>query len=172
MSIDRVPRVPFAQIANSALRDKRLSYKARGILAMVLSHSGEWNASRDFIVDHSDHDGQKSVQAGLNELTALGYRTVVKRQREDGTWESWVEWTHDPTGCDQTDRSVYRPSVPVTAIKNTIKNTNKNISPIDKGLGIGQSSDTVSEKVTCPYCRNKFTFGKPHNCPAMNQLIR
>lgn len=34
------------------------------------------------------------------------------------------------------------------------------------------SSDTVSEKVECPYCHNRFTFGKPHNCPAMNQLIR
>lgn len=158
MSIDRVPSVPFAQIANSALRDKRLSYKARGILAMVLSHSGEWNASREFIVSHSDHDGQKAVQAGLNELTALGYRKVVKRQREDGTWESWVEWTHNPTGCDSTDRSVIQPSVTVTANKNTIKNTNK--------------EQSAPERVECPYCREKFIWGKPHDCSAMNMRMR
>lgn len=35
-----------------------------------------------------------------------------------------------------------------------------------------KASDTVSEKVVCPYCHNRFTFGKAHNCPAMNQLIR
>ena len=150
MSIDRVPKVPFAQIANSALRDKRLSFKARGILAMVLSHSGEWNAGRDFIVTQSDHDGQKSVQAGLNELTELGYRKVVKSQRPDGTWESYVEWSHDPTGCDQTDRSVIQPSVPVTAIKNTINNTNT---------------------YRCTYCRMKVTEGKKHNCSAMNMTF-
>jgi hypothetical protein len=152
MSIDRVPKVPFAQIANEALRDKRLSFKARGILAMVLSHSGEWNAGRDFIVSQSDHDGQKSVQAGLNELTELGYRKVVKKQKDDGTWESWVEWTHSGTGCDLTDRSVIQPSVPVTAIRTPSKNTNNN----------------NSSTYRCTYCRMRVTEGKRHNCSAMN----
>lgn len=100
MSIDRVPEVPFAQIANSALRDRRLSYKARGLLAMVLSHSGEWQASRDWLVDQSDRDGQVSVQGALNELTRYGYRVTVRQQQEDGRWESWTQWTHIPDVSD------------------------------------------------------------------------
>ena len=96
MSIDRVPEVPFAQIANSALRDRRLSYKARGVLAMVLSHSGEWTASREWLVTQSDYDGQVSVQGALDELTRHGYRRTVREQRPDGTWRSWTEWTHMP----------------------------------------------------------------------------
>jgi hypothetical protein len=148
MSVDRVPQVPFAQIANTALRDTRLSFRARGVLAMVLSHPGEWKANRDFIVSKSDKDGQKAVQSALNELNELGYRQVVKRQKEDGTWESYVQWSHQPTDCDYTDRSVSQPSVPVTANKNTIKN-----------------------KERCSYCRKPVEAGKKHYCPAMNMKI-
>lgn len=29
-----------------------------------------------------------------------------------------------------------------------------------------------SVKVSCPYCKRKFTWGQPHDCPAMNQRIK
>lgn len=28
------------------------------------------------------------------------------------------------------------------------------------------------QKVLCPYCRDRFTFGKPHDCSAMNMRMR
>lgn len=153
MSVDRVPQVPFAQIANSALRDTRLSYTARGILAMVLSHPGEWKADRAFLQSKTDHEGQKAIQNALNLLTELGYRKVVKTQDEHGRWQSYVQWFHqsdsERTGCDYTDPSVNRPSVPVTAIKNTIKNTN----------------------TRCSYCNKKLENNKKHLCPTMNVWI-
>lgn len=96
MSINKVPKVPFAQIANAALRDKRLSYTARGILAHVLSNAGEWDAGMAYLRSQSDFEGQKAIQKALNQLTELGYRVVVKHQRADGRWESWVEWFHEP----------------------------------------------------------------------------
>ena len=34
------------------------------------------------------------------------------------------------------------------------------------------NSDTVSQKAKCPYCYKSFNTTKPHNCSAMNQLIR
>jgi len=93
MSIQRVPLVPFAQIANEALRDKRLSFKARGILALVLSHSGEWTAPMRWLESQSEHDGRASIQAGLNELTDLGYR-VVTRERQGAEIRTIVVWQH------------------------------------------------------------------------------
>ena len=98
MSIQRVPEVPFAQIANSALRDRRLSFRARGILALVLSNVGEWEAGRNWIVNQSDKDGKAAVQAALNELTELGYRVVVKRSEGYKGVTSVVEWYHLPLG--------------------------------------------------------------------------
>lgn len=97
MSIQRVPSVPFTQIANSALRDKRLSFKARGLLALVLSNVGEWNATLNWLVAQSDHDGKASVQAALNELTEHGYRIVSREQdKKSGDIRTVVTWHHVP----------------------------------------------------------------------------
>jgi hypothetical protein len=95
MTIQRVPEVPFAQIANSALRDHRLSFKARGVLALVLSNVGDWEASRTWLMNQSDKDGRHAIQEALNELTNLGYREVRKVQ-ENGKVRSIVEWRHEP----------------------------------------------------------------------------
>jgi hypothetical protein len=80
MTINKVQGSGFAQVANSALRDERLSFRARGVLAMVLSYSGEWDASRDWLETRSDKEGREAIQTALNELTALGYREVRKTQ--------------------------------------------------------------------------------------------
>lgn len=95
MTIQRVPDVPFAQIANSALRDKRLSFKARGVLALVLSNVGEWEATLNWLTRQSDKDGRYAIQQALNELTELGYRSVSKALIE-GEMRTLVEWRHEP----------------------------------------------------------------------------
>ena len=96
MGIQRVPQAPFAQIANSALRDRRLSFKARGLLAMVLSHAGEWEASLDWLIGQSDTDGKTAVQSALNELTACGYREVSHERLPNGQVRTVTQWFHEP----------------------------------------------------------------------------
>lgn len=96
MGINRVEGVPFAQIANYALRDRRLSFKARGILAMVLSNVGEWEATAAWINEQSEQDGVTSIQSGLNELTDLGYRVVSHERDADGRVRTVTEWFHTP----------------------------------------------------------------------------
>jgi hypothetical protein len=96
MTIQRVPEVPFAQIANKALRDARLSFKARGLLAMVLSHAGEWEANAKWIERQSEPDGSHAIQSALNELTEYGYRRVTTERSRDGRLRTVVEWFHEP----------------------------------------------------------------------------
>jgi hypothetical protein len=96
MSINRVPAVPFAQIANAALRDRRLSYKARGILAMVLSNVGEWQATAEWIEEQSVPDGRHAIQTALNELSEYGYREVRRERLDDGRIGTVVDWFHEP----------------------------------------------------------------------------
>ena len=132
MTIQRVPNVPYAQIANSALRDTSLSFRARGILALVLSNAGEWKASRGWIEAQSPTEGREAVQRALNELTDSGYRIVHREQDALGKWSSWVEWTHSPT-ARKTDRPETRPSVKSAAIKNTIKEDYKEGTPANLG---------------------------------------
>ena len=123
MGINRVESAPFAQIANAALRDTRLSFRARGILAMVLSNVGEWQATREWIARQSEHEGRQAIQTALNELTALGYRRVHKEQGKGGAWVTVTSWYHLPNGqhaqestdnarelAQETDRRLARPS--------------------------------------------------------------
>jgi hypothetical protein len=103
MSINRVPEVPFAQIANAALRDERLSFKARGILAMVLSNVGEWQATAEWIEQQSEPDGRHSVQSALTELTDLGYRSVRRERMPDGRIATITDWFHEPQVSRRTE---------------------------------------------------------------------
>jgi hypothetical protein len=106
MAIHKVPKVPYAQIANGALRDKSLSFRARGILALVLSNSGEWSAPREWLEQQSDKEGREAIQRALNELSELGYRVVHKQQDAAGKWSTWVEWFHEPTDRPENRLSV------------------------------------------------------------------
>lgn len=96
MGIQRVPSVPFAQIANSALRDKRLSFKARGVLALVLSNVGEWEATGRWIEQQSIPDGTAAVKSALHELSELGYRVVRHERNASGQIRTVVDWYHEP----------------------------------------------------------------------------
>lgn len=106
MTVNRVPEVPFAQIANSALRDKRLSFKARGVLALVLSNVGEWRATAEWIERQSDRDHKHAVQTALNELTEYGYRKVRKEQLPDGRIRTVVDWFHESQVFRPTENPV------------------------------------------------------------------
>jgi hypothetical protein len=65
----------FTQISNAALRDPRLSFKARGILAWLASHQDGYGCSVAAIVSDSDTDGKAAVRSALDELEAAGYLT-------------------------------------------------------------------------------------------------
>jgi len=82
---------PFAQIDKGILRDKRLSFKARGIAAYLFTHGEDWQVRLSDLTDNST-DGAKAVRNGLKELKALGYARLVAIRNEDNlfvgkTWE-------------------------------------------------------------------------------------
>lgn len=129
MTIHKIEQVPFAQIANEAIRDKRLSFRARGILALVLSHSEDWEATRDWLLTQTEKEGRAAVQTALNELSDLGYRVVEKSQNEGGLWATIVHWKHLPETDSPTDGDTDRPETRLsdnTAVnKNTITEHHK-----------------------------------------------
>ncbi len=140
MTINRVPKVPYARIANSALRDTSLSFRARGILALVLSNAGEWKASRDWLESQSEKEGRDAIQNALKELTDSGYRIVHSEQNKHGQWSRWVEWTHSPTDWE-TERLETRPSVQSADIKKTIKENYKEGKPANLGTFYKEIAD-------------------------------
>lgn len=90
MAIKRTKReTNFTMMSNVGLRDKRLSFKAKGLLAYMLSLPDDWVFYEEEITKHST-DGKQSVRTGLKELQQLGY--LIKNQsREKGKFAK-VDW--------------------------------------------------------------------------------
>jgi hypothetical protein len=73
----------FTIVLNNALRDKRLSWRAKGILAGCLTHSENFVFNRDWILEHGT-EGRDAVIAALKELRSLGYLQNIKARDEKG----------------------------------------------------------------------------------------
>ena len=91
----RVQKRPnnFVMIDKTFLEDERLSFKAKGILAYLLSKPDNWKVIVGNLVKFSK-DGKSAVYAGLKELKECGYYVKTPIRNEDGTrisrWESTV----------------------------------------------------------------------------------
>lgn len=68
-------------IANAAVRDERLTFKARGILAYLLSQSEGWDTSIRRLAE-SGPDGRSAVETGVKELVEAGYLIIDEQARE------------------------------------------------------------------------------------------
>ena len=62
----------FTVLPNALLQDKRLSFKARGILCLMLSLPQNWQTYSSWIQEQG-MEGREAVQSALAELEALGY---------------------------------------------------------------------------------------------------
>ncbi len=78
---------PYVIMDKRFLSDTNLSWKAKGILAYLLSKPDDWIIRESDIVAHA-RDGRDAIRAGLRELVA--HRYIWKRQRkgENGQWGS------------------------------------------------------------------------------------
>jgi len=68
---------PYVMLNKKFLNDTKLSWKAKGILAYLLSLPDDWQVYEDEIVKHSA-DGRDSTRSGIKELTDRGY---IDRER-------------------------------------------------------------------------------------------
>lgn len=84
---------PYFQLNRYSVNDDRLSFKAVGILAYLLSKPDNWKIQEDDLVKRHT-DGATSVHTGLKELKDLGY--IVSRPVRDENsgkitgWESHI----------------------------------------------------------------------------------
>ena len=89
------PSDNFAQIHNAALADGTLSFKARGILAFLLSRPPGWQTSAERLA-RSGVDGERAIKSGLKELEDRGYLKRTRSHNPDGTWRHEQVITDQP----------------------------------------------------------------------------
>ena len=81
----------FTQVPNAWLRDSELSYRARGILSLLLSHDDGWTITLKGIAADSPKEGIDAVRAAVVELEDAGYlvRHVVQGQGGRFLGDDW-----------------------------------------------------------------------------------
>ncbi len=85
------PQNKFAIIRNEVLQDERLSFRARGVLANILSRPDNWRCSA-WDLAHEGREGRRAILTALTELEDHGYLKRQRKQNERGQWvtESYV----------------------------------------------------------------------------------
>lgn len=83
------PRENFQILPNATARDKRLSYRARGLLVLMLSYPPDWQFNRDWLARQTDGEGVSAVRTALQELEKAGY-LYRRRILVNGRFE-WVQ---------------------------------------------------------------------------------
>lgn len=169
MTIVRSPRLErdFTILPNRALRDPHMSYRARGVLAYVLSMPDNWRTNAE-LLSRQGLEGRDALRTAINELIRAGYARRVKTRQPDGTFDTELHFHEHP-------RAVHRLGInreqlePPTPEKPTTDNQSSKEEQI---LSTVKESESVlgSEPKLCGYCYGNGVIadgfgGLPMVCP-------
>ncbi|WP_283586329.1 DnaD domain protein [Limosilactobacillus vaginalis] len=138
----------FSIVDNKVIEDKRLSFKARGLLIYMLSKPDDWKFFTGELVKRSSKDGLSSIRTALKEIESAGY-LVRKRERSNkGTFTSqdWI-LTDIPASVPQVEKphvdnpQVEKPHVDNQPLPNTDFKPNTDLPNTDQLL-TGDSHST------------------------------
>jgi len=117
----------FTQIPNAWLRDSRLSFKAIGLLAQIMSHNQGWKLTIALLAD-VNKTGKETIRSAVAELEKFGY---LKREqpRDGGRFQESIWTTQDP---DLPIPSEPMSGNPITENPTHKKNINKEQQPKEK----------------------------------------
>lgn len=76
----------YTTVNNTICKDKRLSWKAKGIWLYAFSRPDDWQFNISDLMNQSK-DGEESVQSGLRELEKCGYLLRSRQKEEKGRFD-------------------------------------------------------------------------------------
>lgn len=154
--IRRGPRLAdnFSTLSNAVLNDERLSFRARGVLAWLLSKPLDWHIRSEAIAAQSPREGREAIRTAMRELAELGYLVREKVRTKEGHWitvqtvyEEPVTSTPTPTPPTPRKAKVGRPRDGKTGAftKNPSPRTETNNNPAPQApTSLGDAIESVS----------------------------
>ena len=110
----------FVQIPNAWMRDNRLSLKARGLLAQIMTHREDWSLSINRLAQDNG-EGKHAIRAAIAELEQFGY--LVRDQINDKRFGEAVWVTTDPEGSNDPLAENPLSEIPLSENQTTKNNT-------------------------------------------------
>lgn len=111
----------YTIVPNDWLRDARLSRRARGLLAELMSHRIGWEVTLDSLVA-SGPEGRDALRSAIDELVTCGYLQVRRERDELGRVQGTNYTITDPV---QTPRSEPESDFPTQAEPTEAEPTHK-----------------------------------------------
>lgn len=110
MSIIRVVKNRDYVVMNkTALHDPRLSWKAKGLHAYMLSMPDDWTFYNNELINHAK-DGKDSFKSAMKELQETGYVKRKRKQNEEGKFDGWETIVYEIPSDGETDGREIRQS--------------------------------------------------------------
>lgn len=104
ITVTRTPKpkngAQFARIDNAVLQSDALSFRARGLLAYVISRPADWQHSAESLSNASS-EGMHAIRGALRELVSAGHACLVARRGPDGTVRNGWFFTEAPSAINQ-----------------------------------------------------------------------
>jgi hypothetical protein len=112
----------FTTLPNSLLQDKALSFRARGLLAMMLSMPDNWQTYHSWITEQGQ-EGEEALRTAVRELEAAGY--VTREQlREHGKVCGFL-WKWHTSPIPVGERTKFRVSTKAQKTSSGLASTGK-----------------------------------------------
>lgn len=142
---------PFVQIDKEALQDSTISWKAKGLLAYLLSLPDDWRVYVSELTNHSK-DGKDSTSSAIKELMQAGYITRQKSNNPDGTFAGYDYTVYEsPLRKIRCGKPVNGKPVNGKPVTTNKENTNKE----------NTNKERVIEKSPFPVFKSNCTLSSP-----------
>ena len=86
------PISPFLQMENAVARDRRITLKAKGLYALLLSHGTSYDFSLVREATYHCYEGKKALFSACNELEHWG---LISRIRLPGGKKEWTVYGYE-----------------------------------------------------------------------------
>lgn len=107
----------YTVIQNQALQNQQLSWKARGLLAYLLSLPDDWRVYVTELADHST-DGTAATRSGLQELIDADYVKRERRRDDEGKFAGWTYLVYENPRPDSENPHVENPKTDNPKVEN------------------------------------------------------
>jgi hypothetical protein len=85
----------FVQVPSETIRDKRLSFRARGLLAYLLDMPEGWDVKSEHLSTQGK-EGREAIRTALHELGEHGYYRLERRQLLNGKFGMGTSISEEP----------------------------------------------------------------------------
>jgi hypothetical protein len=136
---------PFTMIDNDIIRTKKLSWKAKGLLTYLLSHSEGYQIRVDNLHTFSK-DGPTSTISGIKELKDTGHMCFVKKQ--DPVTKQWLAgyWIISERPKHIESLTIGKPDHRKAQVRERLDQENQVLSKKDQEERISNKKEEVKEK--------------------------